>query len=186
MRWSNFWSAFVHVVRNAVDHGLETPADRLALGKPESGRIDVATIINKNRFEIVITDDGRGIDWQRIGEAAQAKGLPCSTPEELVAALFADGVSTAKEVTSISGRGVGMAAVKASCENLGGKIHVESDFGKSTTFRFSFPIESMAPAASELLMLNEIQQLSTLVTGQAETTRAGRDVVLSLKGSNSN
>ncbi len=110
-------------------------------------------------------DDGRGIAWDRIRQVAQTRGLPSGSELDLVNALFTDGVSTATQVTSVSGRGVGMAAVKSSCENLGGTMQVESEFGKSTTFRFSFPIAAMAPEACELLMLREIQQLSALLAG---------------------
>lgn len=170
--WSDFWSSFVHVIRNSVDHGLETPADRLASGKPELGRIDIETAIRENRFVISITDDGRGIDWNCLREVANDKGLPSSSQADLVHALFADGISTAREVTNVSGRGVGMAAVKSSCEKLGGTVHVESAYGKSTTFRFSFPIESMAPEACELLMLGEIQQLSSLIADSSSNAGA--------------
>ncbi len=145
--------------------GLESPANRLANGKSEFGRIEIETAINKNRFEITISDDGRGIDWNQIRQVAERRGLPAQSQEDLINALLADGVTTANHVTNFSGRGVGMAAVKSSCENLGGTISVASVPGQSTTFTFSFPIEAMAPEACELLMLNELQQLRALVVG---------------------
>ena len=143
--WSDFWSSFIHVVRNAGDHGIEPAEERVEHGKSESGTIEVETLIRNDEFIVRLIDDGRGIDWDKVTEAAYKNGLAAETRADLVDALFADGVSTAERVTDTSGRGVGMAAIKESCEVLGGKITVDSEVRKGTTFTFSFPVESMAP-----------------------------------------
>ncbi len=156
-RWAFFWSAFVHVVRNAVDHGLEPPAARGAAGKSTAGVIDLATRIAGDRFVITLADDGRGIDWGRVAIAAAAKGLPATTHDDLVEALFHDGLSTAATVSSVSGRGVGMGSVRAACLDLDGQLHVRSEAGQGTTFEFNFPVEAMAPDTHELLRLHGVR-----------------------------
>jgi two-component system chemotaxis sensor kinase CheA len=90
-------------------------------------------------FEVAIRDDGRGIDWEAVRQRAVMKGIPSSTAEELQRALFADGLSTRDEVTAISGRGVGLGAVREACLALGGDVVVDTDPGHATTFRFRFP-----------------------------------------------
>ena len=155
-QWGLFWSVFVHLVRNAVDHGLESPAERLTLGKPVSGVIELETRIDGDRFIVAMTDDGRGINWTRVATAARAKGLPADTREELVEALFHDGLSTAATVSTVSGRGVGMGAVRAACLELGGCLRVQSEAGKGTTFEFRFPVEAMAPDTHALLRLHGV------------------------------
>lgn len=161
--WAEFWSSFVHVVRNAIDHGLESPEDRLAQGKPAQGKIEMTTRLDGEHFVVSIRDDGRGINWDRIAELAAEKGMPTGTPRDLCNALFADGLSTAQTVTSTSGRGIGMAAVKSSCEALGGRITVDSQPGRGTEIRFDFPVEAMAPAATEMLLLHQINEIRALL-----------------------
>jgi two-component system chemotaxis sensor kinase CheA len=109
------------------------------------------TRLDRDRFQISISDDGRGINWDRVKEAAYRKGLPAETQLDLDAALFADGLSTADQVTDTSGRGVGMAAVKQSCDERGGDICVKSKEGRGTTFTFKFPVESMASSTLKKL-----------------------------------
>lgn len=149
--WSPFWSSLVHVIRNAVDHGLETPEDRKAAGKDGKGKLTLQTLVEADKYIISIADDGRGICWDRLKDVAARHGIPADTRKDLTEALFTDGVSTAIEVTSTSGRGVGMAAVRAECEALGGTIEVRSETGQGTEFRFSFPSEIMAPDTYQLL-----------------------------------
>lgn len=135
-----FWSAFSHVLRNAVDHGLETPDARQEAGK-STATITLEAHHHDNTFVVALSDDGQGIRWDRIRATAAAAGIPHTTHEDLVAALFYDGVSTAEAVSEVSGRGVGMAALRATTEGLGGTIAVESTPGQGTTFRFTFPAE---------------------------------------------
>ncbi len=145
-RWSPFWSAVVHAVRNAVDHGIESPEERVAAGKPMEGKLVLRTLARDGRIFVEIHDDGRGIDWDRIAARAADKGLPCKTPAELQRALFSDGITTKDDVTELSGRGVGMGALLQSTVDLGGDLSVESTVGAGTLLRMSFAARlSMLP-----------------------------------------
>lgn len=135
-----FWGALVHVVRNAVDHGIESAEERLAAGKPERGRIKLRSELRGGSFVVELQDDGRGIDFERLARVGAAKGLPVATHEDLVAAMFHDGVTTRDEATELSGRGVGLAAVSDTCRRVGGRVECESAIGVGTTFRFVFPL----------------------------------------------
>jgi two-component system, chemotaxis family, sensor kinase CheA len=146
--WAPFWSSFVHVVRNAVDHGIEAPEARQAAGKPERPKLTLVADSDAKALIIEIRDDGRGIDWGRVREKAQQAGLPSATEQDLVEALFCDGLSTAESVTEVSGRGVGMSAVRHAARQLGGVVSVTSTRGVGTTVRFRFPI-SEATRGSE-------------------------------------
>lgn len=138
-RFDGFWSSLAHVVRNAVDHGIETPDVRRAGGKADAGTLALAARIEEATFVLQITDDGAGINWTRLAEKAAAQGLPHATHADLVEALFADGVSTKEEVTQISGRGVGMAAVRSAVLAMGGRVLVNSEPGQGTSFEFRLP-----------------------------------------------
>ncbi len=137
-RWSPFWAAFVHGIRNAIDHGIEPDVERVKSGKPKTGRIALAARREAGMLAIDIEDDGSGIDWEAIRRKCAALGLPSATHEDLVAALFADGVSTAQTVTDLSGRGVGMAALRAAVLALGGHISVKSERGMGTRLTMTF------------------------------------------------
>lgn len=150
-RWSGFWSAFIHVVRNAVDHGLEDPDQRSRLGKEPAGRLTLRTFRDHGEFVIQLADNGRGIAWNEVRERARSMGLPYETPSDLRVALFKDGVSTAKEATEFSGRGIGMGAILEACVVRGGRVEVHSRDGEGTCFEFRFPAASMAPKPSEML-----------------------------------
>ena len=139
-RWAPFWSAFVHVLRNAVDHGIESPEERLEAGKAQTGRICVRTSSRGTDVVVEVTDDGRGVDWEGVAARARRLGLPTSSHEDLVESLFADGMTTRSEVTAYSGRGVGMGAVRAACAAIGGSIRVESSPGKGARFEFRVPL----------------------------------------------
>ncbi len=145
-RLREFWSSLSHVVRNAVDHGLETPEERRGNGKPVHPRIRLATHIDHADTIIEIEDDGRGIDWSAVSEKARAKGLPTHTKQQLEAALFADGLTTRSEATDISGRGVGLAAVQSAVDALGGTISLESTKGQGTRFSFRFNLARLRPS----------------------------------------
>lgn len=137
--WAPFWSSFVHVVRNAVDHGIEPRDERVAKGKPAEGRLVLGGVQDGDAFVVSITDDGRGISWSKLRERALEHGLPAATHDDLVQALFADGVSTRDEASEYSGRGVGMGAVASACMARGGSVSVESTPDRGTTVRFLFP-----------------------------------------------
>jgi two-component system chemotaxis sensor kinase CheA len=154
-RWAPFWSDIVHVVRNAVDHGIESPDERAAAGKGKAV-IKFAAGWEGDDLVITISDNGRGIAFDDVREKAKALGIPCSTHEDLVAALFVDGVSTATSVTDMSGRGVGMSAVRSRVESMNGKILLGSGEGGGTTWTFRFarpnaddPGSSLAPPPRE-------------------------------------
>jgi two-component system, chemotaxis family, sensor kinase CheA len=176
--WAFFWSSFIHVVRNAIDHGLETPEERLATAKSEFGTIEMSTEVMRDRFIVSISDDGRGINWDRIAEMARAKNLPSDTHQNRVDALFVDGLSTAETVTEISGRGVGMAAVKDACLALGGRIEIDSKMGVGTTIRIFFPVDEMAPATISFLNGHGVIKPERASLGTQNRYRSGDSVRL--------
>jgi signal transduction histidine kinase len=140
-----FWAAMIHVVRNAVDHGIEDEATRLAAGKPAHGQVVLTATRAAGRVVLRVSDDGRGIDWDAIRARAAVMGLPCTSPRELTDVIFRDGLTTRETATEISGRGVGLAALAQVVAQLGGEIGVESAPGRGTTVSFAFD-----EAASEL------------------------------------
>ena len=135
-----------HMVRNCVDHGIETPADRLAAGKSETGEVLLRAYHEGGQVNIEIVDDGKGIDPASIAAKAVEKGVV--TPEqvdrmterELVNLVFAPGLSTAQEVSNLSGRGVGMDVVRTSIERIGGSVDVVSTPGEGTTTKLKIPL----------------------------------------------
>lgn len=135
-RWTPFFSSLVHLVRNAVDHGIEALSDRVALGKGV-GTLTFTTKVVGDHLELCIADDGRGVDLERLVAVATSRGL---SVRDGVEAMFLDGVSSRDEVTDLSGRGVGMAAVKAATEAMGGRVTVDTRAGVGTTFRFTLPL----------------------------------------------
>lgn len=140
-RWAPLWSSMVHVLRNALDHGIESTEERARTGKLGSGQLALRARLVEERVVMEVSDDGRGIDWARVRSRAQAVGLPTSTPEQLTAALFADGLSTRETVSETSGRGVGLGAVRSVCQELGVHFTVVSTLGQGTTFRFELPLD---------------------------------------------
>jgi two-component system chemotaxis sensor kinase CheA len=153
-RWAPFWASFIHVVRNAIDHGIEQPEDREAHGKSTSGTLSVETRIEKDEFVIEIADDGRGIDWHAVEEKAEKLGLRCGSQKEREEALFLDGVTTSARVNEFSGRGVGMGAVRSACAERGGVVRVESKTGVGTSVQFRFPKSEMAPEVRSVRRLS--------------------------------
>lgn len=125
-----------HLVRNAVDHGIEPPEQRIAAGKPQAGTIDVAATLRGSGIEISVRDDGAGFDVQTLRQRALDRGF--SGEEE--ALVFLPGVSTAKTLTNISGRGVGLDAVRATIESLRGTIAFASAPGRGARFELSLPL----------------------------------------------
>lgn len=140
-----FLSSLAHVVRNAVDHGLEAPEERVAAGKSASGRLLLRARQSHASLTVTISDDGRGIDWQALAVRGVAKGLPSTTHAELVERLFTDGISTREAVTKLSGRGVGLGVTRAACHAMSGRVEVTSRPGRGTTFEFAFPSEARGP-----------------------------------------
>jgi chemotaxis protein histidine kinase CheA len=136
----NLWAALVHVVRNAVDHGVEPPEERAGRGKASRGQMILRARQVGHVLSVEIEDDGRGIDWQRVGEVAASRGLPHEGESELLAALLSDGFSTRKSVTDTSGRGVGMSALMSELRGLGGTLSVTTALNRGTTWRITVPL----------------------------------------------
>jgi two-component system chemotaxis sensor kinase CheA len=134
----------VHMVRNSLDHGLEPPADRLALGKPEAGTVHLKAYHEGGHIVIELSDDGRGIDPDKLLAKAHKIGLVAPGTElpreEILNLIFAPGFSTAEKVTAVSGRGVGMDVVRRNIERLRGKIEIETKVGSGSTFRIKLPL----------------------------------------------
>ncbi|MED5369567.1 MAG: ATP-binding protein [Myxococcota bacterium] len=145
--WSRFLSTLVHLLRNSVDHGIEPPEERAALGKPPTARVGLRLLQRPDGLHLEVEDDGRGIQWEKLEVKARAAGLPFSTHSDRVAAMFSDGLSTREEVSELSGRGVGTASVKAALERLEGQVTVRSAAGAGTCFTFTLPARSLKQAA---------------------------------------
>ncbi len=136
----------VHLVRNAIDHGIEPPEEREILGKPRQGTVRLAAYHEGNHIVIVIEDDGRGIDIEKIKAKALEKGLVTESElsrmneKDILNLIFLPGFSTAEKVTDVSGRGVGMDVVKTNIEKLNGTIDIHTEIGKGTRFVIKIPL----------------------------------------------
>lgn len=151
-RWAPFWAAFAHLIRNTVDHGIETEAEREARGVTKRATVRLEIRQSGTEVLVAIEDDGPGIDWAVIAERARALRLPHATPEEVARSLFADGVSSRAQATATSGRGIGLGAVAATVRDLGGRVEVCSEAGRGTSFFCWLPAgmltADLAPAQS--------------------------------------
>jgi len=139
-QFSELWSSLVHLIRNVVDHGLELPEERLLAGKQPAGQVALRARFSRGMLEVSVSDDGAGIDWERVSCKASALGHPAEAHADLVDALFADGMSTRDQHGELSGRGVGLAAVKGAVVALGGTLQVDSARGSGTQFRLEVPL----------------------------------------------
>jgi len=138
-KWGPFWSAFAHVIRNTVDHGMQTSEERAKAGKSARARVELGVAHEAQVVVVSVRDDGPGIDWIKIRERAEECGLPHATQADLENALFADGISSRAEATSTSGRGVGLSAVREMMSKLGGTIELTSEVGSGSQLRFLLP-----------------------------------------------
>jgi two-component system, chemotaxis family, sensor kinase CheA len=142
-----------HIIRNAADHGVETPGERLAAGKPETGLVRVIAAYDAGQITLEIKDDGRGFNIERIREKALAKGLvapdalAAMSETEIYQFVLLPGFSTAERVTKVSGRGVGMDVVKENIQSIGGTVSLNSRAGKGSTVTLRIPLTlAIAPA----------------------------------------
>jgi len=136
----------IHLLRNAVDHGLESPQERLAMGKQPTGTVKLIAAHQEGHIVITVEDDGRGIDPEKVRNAAVRRNIISEEEaaqlddEESVDLIFRPNLSTAAEVTEVSGRGVGMDVVRSNIERLSGSAVVTSKPGQGTTFRITLPL----------------------------------------------
>ncbi|MGH6624514.1 MAG: Hpt domain-containing protein, partial [Burkholderiaceae bacterium] len=170
---------FEHLIRNAIVHGLERPAERVASGKVESGELVVDVRQDANEIVVVISDDGAGLNLERIRERAVEREL--ITPQhqlserELMDLIFLPGFSTATEVTELAGRGVGMDVVRAELALFGGRIAVSSEVGRGTRFTLYLP---MTLAVTQVVLVRVGQRRYALPAGMVEQVRRYRPTVL--------
>ena len=135
-----------HLIRNSVDHGIEPPDARAAAGKPRAGRLSLRAFNESGRVTIEVSDDGAGIAFEKVREKAVARGLVSAaeaaamSPERVLQFIFEPGFSTAAQVTSVSGRGVGMDVVRTNIEAIGGTVDIHSTPGTGTTVRVHVPL----------------------------------------------
>ncbi|HAK46537.1 MAG TPA: hypothetical protein DCO79_11550 [Spirochaeta sp.] len=138
--------ALFHLVRNAIDHGVEDPFQRTAAGKPETAEVRLSFDVDEDKLKIRVSDDGRGIDFDAVELKAVEKGLLSTggnSPSRILAAMFKSGFSSRDEVTSISGRGVGLDAVQADVHALKGQIKVKNNRGSGTAFTLLIPVTEL-------------------------------------------
>lgn len=135
-----------HLIRNAIDHGIECPAERVAAGKTRQGCLSLRAFHEGGQVNIEISDDGKGIDAAKVLEKAQQRGLVAQdqasrmTHRETLDLVFMPGISTAEKVTNVSGRGVGMDVVRTNIEKIGGNVDLDSEPGQGTTIRIKIPL----------------------------------------------
>ncbi len=184
----------IHIIRNSLDHGIEPPEERLAAGKPEVGHLTVGAKSEGDRVVIEITDDGRGIDEQKVINKALEKGL--ITPEELeamseserLALIFMPGLSTKEEISDLSGRGVGADAVKTTVESLGGQVIIKSQAGKGTTILLDLPVSAALTNVFQIAMggnnyaINMEQIVETEKVSKQEIKTANHQPIIQLRG----
>ena len=141
-RYADFAKAMIHLFNNAIDHGIEPPSEREESGKSPLGLLRCTITRSPGFFHIQLSDDGKGLDAQSIYEKAIERGMnidPNSSEEELFLLIFEDGFSLKEGITQISGRGVGLSALKAETQALGGTLEVKSYLGHGSTFSFTIP-----------------------------------------------
>jgi two-component system chemotaxis sensor kinase CheA len=183
-----------HMLRNAIDHGLEDPEGRIAAGKPPEGIVRLRALHRGGRIVIELQDDGRGINRPRVRGIAVAKGLitedaPLSD-EEIDNLIFLPGFSTAEVISDISGRGVGMDVVRRSIQGLGGRISISSEPGKGSKFTMSLPLtlavlDGMVVTAAEQTLVAPLSAIVESLTPRMEDVHyiGGKDAVIRIRDS---
>ncbi|HHU82664.1 MAG TPA: chemotaxis protein CheA [Firmicutes bacterium] len=163
----------VHIIRNSLDHGIESPEERKAVGKPETGRLEINAYQTGNQVLITVSDDGKGIDRDKVARAALNKGfiteerLAEMNEDEIVNLIFTPGFSTSEKVTDVSGRGVGMDVVRERITALGGTARVTSKRGEGTTVIIQLPLTL---AIIQTLMIQVGSEIYAIPTGLVEQT----------------
>jgi two-component system chemotaxis sensor kinase CheA len=175
----------VHIVRNSMDHGLEMPEERVAAGKAETGTLRIRANQNADHVVIIIEDDGRGIDPQRIKAKVASKGLveqaalDAMSDQELVNLVFLPGFSTAEQISDLSGRGVGMDVVRSGIEKVGGQLRLTSQIGKGTQLSLTLPLSM---AVTQVMVIESGGQRFGIPMDQVmETVRLPKDSIHTIK-----
>jgi len=180
----------IHLLRNAIDHGIELPEERLNMGKEPEGTVDLIAYHDGNNVVIEVRDDGKGINYQNIVDSAVRKGLITKDKanqldeKDIIDLMFQPGFSTAKSVSDISGRGVGMDVVKTKIEAMGGLIEVETELGKGTRFIVRLPLTLsiiqalLVEVSSEIfaIPLSSVQEIIDIPLSQVKILR-GEEVI---------
>ena len=178
----------VHIIRNSCDHGIEDPKDRLAAGKPEKGVIELKAYNEGNHIVVEIVDDGKGIDALAVKMKALERGLiterevDSMTDKEAFSLIFKPGFSMAKQVTNVSGRGVGMDVVKTNIEKLNGIIDIDSEVGRGTIMKLKIPL-TLAIIQS-LLVGSQEEFYAIPLASVKETVRVPVDDIYTIEGKN--
>ena len=183
----------VHMVRNSLDHGLETTAERIAAGKTEHGQVTLKAYHEGGNIVIELSDDGRGINPDKILSKAKKQGLVQAnaqpSKEEILNLIFLPGFSTAEKVTAVSGRGVGMDVVRRNIDKLRGKIEILSEIGQGSTFRIRLPltmaiIDGLVVRVGEdrFILPSTSVQMALRPAKEALSTVQGRGEVLDHRG----
>ncbi len=174
----------IHLIRNAVDHGIELPAERVSAGKPETGLIEISASQEGGKIIIKITDDGAGLNPDRIISKARQNGLITGVEELSLAQIqnliFLPGFSTAAEVSDVSGRGVGMDVVKRNINDLGGNVELYSEQGKGSTFTIKLPL-TLAILDGQLIRIGR-ETLIIPVLSIMESAQVKRDSLSAVAG----
>lgn len=174
----------IHIVRNAMDHGIEMPEEREKAGKPRVGTISLSASHNGNLIVIKISDDGKGMSPKKIFENAVKKGLVSAdaklTEKQMLEYIFAPGFSTATKVTNLSGRGVGMDVVKKSLDKINGTVGIETELGKGSTFFLRIPLTVAIIQA--LIVDAEKEYYAIPINSISETLKIGVEDIQNLEG----
>ena len=177
-----------HLVRNAVSHGIESPEERVASGKSATGRVRLAAFNEGSRIHITVTDDGRGIDWDRIAAAAAEQGITRNgsdlSTDQCLRLIFRPGFSTAPAVSEIAGRGIGLDVVDRAMEPAGGEVRVATEPGAGTTFAMIMPATL---ALVQCLVVQSGDQLYAIEADEvSDSDAAANQTVLDETGEHAN
>ena len=188
------YDPLIHLIRNSVDHGIESPEQRLAAGKPEFGTITLTARHEQGRIILTVTDDGGGIDGGKLRKKAIQKGLlspeeaAVLTEQQSIELMFMPGLSTVEKVTEFSGRGVGLDIVKTNIQRVNGSIQVETQIGKGTQFEIILPL-TLAIVPSLLVRVQKsafavpmVMITETLRLDETEIKHIGRKPAIMLRG----
>jgi two-component system chemotaxis sensor kinase CheA len=172
-----------HLLVNAVDHGIEPPDERVGDGKTATGTIKVSARLFDDQVEVTVSDDGRGIDWDRVAEIARQKGLP-AVPPDLTPLLFHPGFTTMEEANDFSGDGQGLPAAAAAVEEVNGAVHIASTLGEGTTVTLALPVSMILQNVVVLALGDQfwglpeaaVEAAMPLANAEVTTTPSGKEL----------